>query len=649
MVIILCVAWSLIYLIRLGQGQKKIRAALDATVCFSTLTVLGCEGLSLLKACKALPLFLFWLVMCALLAAIGYKALIAGWQRLCESRTSRIRWYAWIGGAIIAVFALGTLLCAVLYPPMNYDSLTYHMTRVFFWFKNSSVFGYPTQAKRQLTGGPLNAMYILQLVLLTGGDRLANLAHWFAYLGAILAVAGIAAELGAGPRGRWIAAILAATTQLAILQASTTQNDLLAAFWGLVPLYYLCVYWRGLPATRGARLGWAVGIGCAVGLAIASKLTALYVLAPFALLTFALMLKRRAWKDIGTLVAPVLICTLLVSGGSLLQNADFTGGDALMLNSSGLVKRDQQVVRPQQTIMQGSMIIANSVSGWPVNRLNRFIDRGIAKLSDWLDVPTDDPAISSGVFAAALQNAQSHDTRTSPMHSAWVYVSLAILLLYALFRRKGRTFCAAYALAIVAAILASSLLKRWFTSTPRYMLPVLMAALPLIPIVWRKGRVMRGMACCGLLATLTLGGMSMLQNTAQPLLPAANPQEAGRHTYSYDDLRAVGMGSDPAKLEAFEDQVRTLGATSIGIEQYRKSGAIYPFLTMWWDRKYDVRYINASILPEREDPAFVPDIILAIDKWEGAPETMEYHGTTYVKTFYVGTMINSAYVYIPKK
>ena len=92
---------------------------------------------------------------------------------------------------------------------------------------------YPTHVTRQLWLGPGAEFAIAHLYILTGGDRLANLVQWAAFAGCVIGSAIVAGELGGGPRARALAAIACATLPMAIAQASSTQNDLVASFWVL--------------------------------------------------------------------------------------------------------------------------------------------------------------------------------------------------------------------------------------------------------------------------------------------------------------------------------------------------------------------------------------------------------------------------------
>ena len=167
------------------------------------------------------------------------------------------------------------------------------MPRVFFWFQNHSVARYATPEGRQLFASPFAEYGILQLKILAGGtDRFSNCVQWLAYVFSIMSVSMISQRLGASRHGQQVAAVAAAATPMAVLQASTTQNDLVCAFWCLAVAYWVVAYVTERPAGGGQVWWWALWMGSALGLAIMSKPTAYLACAPF-LLWLAIVAVRR--------------------------------------------------------------------------------------------------------------------------------------------------------------------------------------------------------------------------------------------------------------------------------------------------------------------------------------------------------------------
>ncbi len=645
MVIILPIAWSLIFLIRHGQGMGKARAAIDATVCFGALTVLGCEALSLAHAYRLPFLPGYWLLLCTVGSFAFKDPLRSGLRHMLRWRPGRPAWYAWAGGAIIGLCAGGALLSALLYPPMNYDSMVYHMPRVLFWIKQGAIDAFPTDVGRQLTSGPLNAYFILQVqVLDLGSDRLANCVQWCAFIGSILAVAGIAKELGLGARGRWLSALLAATTQTALLEASTTQSDLLLTLWCAITMYYIAHYWNGLESKRSERALWAVCTGIAAGLTLLTKINALTMLLPLAVLAFAVMLRRRAWRDIKGLIVPVLLCAVLVNAGLFARNYALSG-DILALESSGGDVLREGRSEPREVLLLNVKAAAGSLAGWPFDTPNRLLALGVEKIGGALNFAPDHPQLAD--FTTAL-DIQSHDVRTSPVQAALSYATLAALLAYALLRKKGRTFSAACALAFVIAYALTASTKSWTMSSARYLMPVLLLTIPLAVTLWRKARVTRRAICGAAALAVLLGGRSLALNIYQPLIPPPDAAQAGRYAHSYEQLRACAIGVDPQACAAMLDGIEALGAESVGIDQPEQTG-LYPFLYPLRAARYDVRYITVQDPPGPEDAAFLPDVILRTDMAADVAPEQIYHGARYRREAVIPAWVGTVQLYVREK
>src|SRR5690606_2840520 len=110
---------------------------------------------------------------------------------------------------------------------------------------------------------------------------------------------------GAARAGQWMAALFAATLPMAILQASSTQNDLVVAFLCLAFLH------GALASARSERVSWPLLLCCgaAMGLAIHAKGTAYFFLAAAGLAWGVALLVRHRVRAL----APLSVAALLVA------------------------------------------------------------------------------------------------------------------------------------------------------------------------------------------------------------------------------------------------------------------------------------------------------------------------------------------------
>lgn len=130
---------------------------------------------------------------------------------------------------------LVTLIIGLVAPPNSTDALTYYLVRVAFWVQDRSVQVYATTVTRQFFMPPWAEYLILHLQILAGGsDRFAPLVEWLAFAGCLVVGAGIARRLGANARGVGLAIVLMVTLPTAVVEANSTQTDLVVAFWSVV-------------------------------------------------------------------------------------------------------------------------------------------------------------------------------------------------------------------------------------------------------------------------------------------------------------------------------------------------------------------------------------------------------------------------------
>ena len=205
----------------------------------------------------------------------------------------------WIGfGVIIAALLLVLALAGA---PNNWDSMTYHMTRVVHWVAAGDVGYYPTHIERQLFSQTWAEFAILHLQLLTGSDHLANLVQWAAMVVTVVATTTIAVNLGVRRAGQIAAAVVVLTLPVGLTQAPTTQNDYVAAMWVAIL--------AALVTRRPTSWQLTLAIGLAAGLGAMTKATTYFFIAPLLLWWLVDRLRRGRTavpRDIGIIALPAL-------------------------------------------------------------------------------------------------------------------------------------------------------------------------------------------------------------------------------------------------------------------------------------------------------------------------------------------------------
>lgn len=200
------------------------------------------------------------------------------------------------------VVPLGLLaaVSAIEYLPNNWDSMTYHLARVAYWLQNRSVEPYPTNIPRQVAHPPGAEYLLLALQVMAHSDRLANLLQLAAWATMVFAAPPLVRSFGAPQRVAAWAGVLVGTLPLALLQASSAQNDIVATLMAVaiavacLPFLHSRRHWRWPDLLLLAAAG-------AGGLLV--KPTALLAAAPliaWALIATGRSLRgRRDWTELG--------------------------------------------------------------------------------------------------------------------------------------------------------------------------------------------------------------------------------------------------------------------------------------------------------------------------------------------------------------
>ena len=146
------------------------------------------------------------------------------------------------------------LFLALFNVPYNYDSQTYHLARIAHWIDNGSVNYYLTNIDRQLYSPVLSEYNLLFMLLLGGSDLLLHLHQYAAMLASAYFIFVILQKLGTKRLFCFFGVFVYLTMPLTMSQAITTQNDLCAALWYLIFLYYVLCFLETPPLQRAAGI-----------------------------------------------------------------------------------------------------------------------------------------------------------------------------------------------------------------------------------------------------------------------------------------------------------------------------------------------------------------------------------------------------------
>ncbi len=383
---------------RCGLRQGFVVATVVHTLC-----VVGATELLSAPAILRLPQVTAFWAIATILAAIwlwrwGDGHALRRRLRSAGTRSAGRRLeLAGVAVVLVAVFLLG-----VSSPPNNWESMAYRMTRVVMWMQQSSVEHYATPYLPQLYHSPLISWHALHLHLLAGGDRFANSVEWLGLVGCGIAASLIARELRAPFRAQVLAAVLATTLPVAVLQGSSTQGNVLAAYWLLCAALLFVQHLR--------RPAWwrLACCGAAVGFAVLAKPT-MYVIGPpvaLALGLYGAIACRRPKRTALALVA-VLALAATMNLGHYARNWQVFGHP---ISPPG---QEDHVNQRFGVDVLAANLVRNSLLHWGLPSA-KFNESLLAAAADLLGGIPDLPEVSQGLplAQAGIQG------RFNEMHAA---------------------------------------------------------------------------------------------------------------------------------------------------------------------------------------------------------------------------------------
>lgn len=364
---------------------------LKAAVLWGSLTLLITELLSVFVAIRPSTLALAWiLVIVSSLYVIRRHLVEEGKSRLAGARSLFAlppgdRW--WIIPIIpVAVIATTTAVIALIAPPNNWDSMTYHMSRVEHWRANGSVVHYPTNVVWQIYLNPWAEFAILQFQTLGfGSDRLANLVQWFAFLGTLVGVSLLVRLLGGALFAQSLAALVVASTPMVILQSTSTQNDVVCGFFVVAAVYF--AFERVTTSSR--KHEWYLPLS--VALAFATKGTAYLFLLPFVGYALIGVMKQEGLRSGFRLSGILVLAILLLNIGHWARN--FGLWHHPLGDPQWLVQYQNESFGIPETL---SNVVRNLALhlGTPSSKVNAFTEAVVQKLHGVLGISISDPSLT---------------------------------------------------------------------------------------------------------------------------------------------------------------------------------------------------------------------------------------------------------------
>ena len=507
---IILVVFLLLFMIQfLSTSQNLRESVIKAYLLIFGFTAILSEVLSLADLITRQGVLVAWLFLAGL-TLIWMIFKFKGKRKRMQQGVvlDWVRQLSWIESLIILsiIFILIlTLIISLKAPPNNYDSMTYHMARVAHWIQNKSIKFYPTSIPRQNYSMPLAEYMILHLQLLGQSDQFANLVQWSGFVIVILTASEVAKQINVSRSGQLIAAFFTATLPMAILQSTSTQNDLTTGLFCLIFAYYL---FKTINSLKWSDIFYA---GLSLGLALLTKGTAYIYCGVIGLVIggYSIFKKNPAIRlKLIRVFGLIIICTLILNSGIYYRNID--------LYSHPLSTATERITNDKLSI---KVLYANLVRNGtmqlaiPFPKVNEiFTSRVITHLRDTASNP--DSTFQGTRFQ--IQYLINEDEAGNLLHFILI---LIVILLLPWIKADHKEPLYLFAGVVTVSTVMFSLLFKWQPWGNRLQLPLFFLGSPLVGYMKDRIKGSYFLILLGIFSFFCYSVPYVMLNSTRPLVP----------------------------------------------------------------------------------------------------------------------------------
>jgi len=405
----------------------------------------------------------------------------------------------------ITLILILTLIVALYSPPNTFDSMTYHMARIVHWIQNRSVDFYPTSIPRQNHSMPFAEYLVMNVQIISQSDRYANLIQWTGFGILMVTVSMITAQFRISRIGRLFAALLVATLPMAILQSSSTQNDLVTSVFCVSFAYFM------LKVIKDGSWVDVVFAGLSFGLALLTKGTA-YVFCAAIGLTIAIygLVKthKKGFKKLSFRLVVIVICGMIINSGFYARNYDLYSNPLSTETDRITIDRLSLKALYSNMIRNGSVHLAVPIPG--INQ--RLSSLTIAHLNA-ID-PGQETVFQGTEFQ--IQYLINEDESGNFIH----FLLLTFALIFLFFSwNKNDPYLNIYTISVLFSIILFSGLLKWQPWGTRLQLPIFSLGIPIFVVLVDRLRKFNSIIIILFLGLTIYSLPYLFLNSTRPLVP----------------------------------------------------------------------------------------------------------------------------------
>lgn len=576
------------------------------------------ELLSVCHAVRFMALFAVWaapdVILLAMLTVRVRKSGISI-SDLCGKFLIRgmrtLRCYPYYG--IAALTGVTVLTLAFRTTPYNWDSMSYHLSRIAYWVQNRSVEHYATNDVREIASPMLGEFVNLHVyILMRGSDILFNMLQAFSYVTSAFMVERIARRLGCNRVFGFVSALIYMAMPIAYAEALTTQVDNFATLWLLFYVYILLelVQQKDNLRFEGAVVRKVCILGLCVAWGYLAKPSVCIAMVIFAVwLLIRCILRGDRVKELFRLALCALPCVVLPIVSEISRN--FKTFHAYASKQTG--------ARQLVATLQPSYLFVNFLKNFTFNMptalirdSHEFFAKYVRKAAEILRVDLNAESISEngGEFGLHEANTYGCDTAVNPI-VMWLFIFCVVWSLCMIRRVDWKSIHAGYCLTSAISFCVFCTVLRWEPFVSRYMVSYLAVLCPMIASCIQmgtgreRGRSFRH-AMVGIIVFLCV--MEIISVTTFHYDIYAH-RGANSRPYGYFTER----GSEAVYYAGITDEIKSRDYESVGLHLMRGGEYEYPIWKMLGNHRIEhINVRNESAIYADND--FTPDCII----WFGA-------------------------------
>ena len=448
-------------------------------IVFAFVVSITTEIFSFFNAITVNAIISFWLIFCIISIAIALFLIIKkNWS--CKKIT--LPSLSFIDKILLLFLIVNLIVIASIAwssPPCTWDAMVSNVARIMHWLQNQNLKVFPTNIEPQFYYPPFAAIAIMQLQVISGTDSLSNFIQFFSMLGCLIVVSLIAKKFSPSITCQLFSIIICGTIPMLILQASSTQYDLVMAF------FVICfVYFSDEFINHPTPL-YSFFVGASMGLAIYTKPIAYVYLIPFIIIFIVCLLKKFDFANIKksltfwiSRILPLPITFLALCTPYFYRNYEYFGN--ILGNPLGLVTIEFSVTK-----LLTNIFLNLSVHFQLIYPYNLELSKIIIIITNNINNFFIQKSSSVDGFLIPVLNF-SEDETGNTIHLLLILSTILLIVIFIIKRKLKNNYLIQYTFGIVFTFILYCLFFNYSDYTTRYHLSLFILCAPLVGYILSK-------------------------------------------------------------------------------------------------------------------------------------------------------------------